>query len=229
MFPVKIDHPISTCKLPSNGKIIKFRPFLEKERKLLLMVAENKDDNLKDVLDVIKQIATNCIIDKIDINNLAIIDLEYIFLQLRSKSMGEIVPRSFICNNNNCNNMMKIDLDLTQVEVTNLDINKVIKISPTISIKMKFPTILSEEFVDDYDAITGCIEYVASSEQIYYAKDYNKDDLRDFITHLSLDQFHMLEEFFNNVPVLTTTLKHTCKKCGFNHEIIIEGLQSFFE
>lgn len=233
MFPVTIEHPIVTKKMPSNDKMIRFRPFLEKERKLLLMVAEGSEtQSLKDIMNIIKQIAGNCLLDPIDMDTMTTIDLEWLFLQLRICSMGEIVKRTFICNNDvddkPCNGTMDVDLDLTKVEVKYLDASKKIKLSPTVTIVMKWPTILAEDFETDYDAIIACIDYVADKDQVYYAKNYSKAEMNEFITHLSMAQFQTLEDFYNTTPMLTTTIRPICRKCGFNHEIVIEGLQSFF-
>lgn len=228
-----MDHPISSCTLPASGKKVKFRPFLEKERKLLLMVAENKEEiKLKDVTDVIKQIANNCLVDSTVLDTMPAIDLEYLFLQFRMKSMGEIVNRQFVCKNEiekkPCGNILKVDIDLSKVDVVNLDKDKIIKLSPTVSIKMKYPSINVDDFETEYDAISSCIEFVANVEQIYYAKDYTKIELFEFLTHLNMAQFERLENFYNDAPMLKTNIQHKCNKCGFNHEIVFEGLQSFF-
>lgn len=227
-----MDHPISTCTLPSNNKKVQFRPFLEKERKLLLMIAEG-EAKIKEIMTVIKQIASNCLIDKIDVENMAVIDLEYLFLQLRMKSMGEVVQKQFMCTNElsigiNCNATMKLDIDLSKVDVVNLDVKREIKLSPTVVVKMKYPTIGVDEDAIDYEIIISCIEYVADKDQIYYTKNYTKEEMNDFITHLNMAQFEALEQFYLHAPMLTTTIHHKCVKCGYNHEIIFEGLQSLF-
>lgn len=233
MFPVNIEHPITTTILPASGKTIRIRPFLEKERKLLLMVAEGTtDQKYKDIMAVIRQIASNCLIDPIDLDIIPSIDFEWLFLKLRVISMGEIVKRTFICHNSvndkNCGGVMNVDLDLSKVDVLNIDVNKVIIINPNVSIKMKLPTVTMEEPENENDPIIDCIEYVASREQIYYTKDYSKTDLNDFISTLSLSQFEMLEDFYNNTPLLETVVHTKCPKCSFNHEIIIQGLENFF-
>ncbi len=241
MLP-KIDVPIYEITLPLLQKKIKIRPFLVKEEKILLMAMEANDDNA--TLLAIKQIVNNCCIEKIDVDSLPILDLEYIFLQLRARSIGEIIELQYRCNNDvtneeetkKCNSIVKLEFNALEIEPTvDENHNKKIQLTPNLGVVMKYPDFkimtkmegLSEtEMLSKM--ITGCIDYVYDNEQIYYAKDTKEEELIDFIDSLTREQFAKVQDFFDTIPKIKKTLNFNCGKCGYQEDVVLEGIQGFF-
>jgi hypothetical protein len=235
-FPVLTDYPIYNITLPSSGKKVSFRPFLEKERKVLLMAYESNND--KDILDAIVNIIKGCVQSEINVNDLSVVDVEYFFLQLRAKSMGEIVKLNYKCNNEVagklCGNIMTTEVDISQVDIGPSPISSLIKLSPTLSVQMKHPNfIVTQKLVQHdkdyiYKLVASAIDFVANDKSVLHAKDYPIDDMVEFILGLTPGQFAKLEEYVHNLPVLKKQFSCTCKSCGYVHDITIEGYQSFF-
>jgi len=236
----KIDAPIYELTLPLSKKHIRFRPFLVKEQRNLLMAMESND---KDTIEKnIKQILHNCTLtEKIEIESLPIIDVEYYFIQLRARSVGEVVESKYRCENMvndiKCNNLMDSSLNLLDIQIQkNDDINDVIQLTDSISIKLKYPEFsvlqVASKFESSSDMafqmIVESIEYIFDGEQYYYAKDTDPSELIEFVDSLNQEQFGKIEEFFENLPKLNKNIELTCGKCGFHHTIEVEGLESFF-
>jgi hypothetical protein len=236
----KIDIPTYELDLPVSKKHIKFRPFLVKEQRNLLMAIESSD--AKSVHQSVRDILVNCTLtENIVIDELPVIDVEYYFVQLRGKSVGEIVESRYKCNNiveeKECNNIMEKDIDLTKINVEMPEgIESEIKITDKITVKLKYPQFSVVKDSLDYEDINevtfmmvaDSIEYIYDGEQFYYAKETSKQELIQWVEFLNQDQFNKIEVFFNNLPKLKETIKMTCGKCGFNHTIEVEGLESFF-
>ena len=238
----KIDSPIYSVKLPLSQKEIMFRPFLVKEQKNLLMALEADD---KETIERnIKQILHNCTIsEKIDINKLPVVDVEYYFINLRSKSVGEIVENTYICNNepnndgNRCGNKMQINIDLNTIQVDNINLDDCnIQLTDKISIKLKYPEFSiveklaeSENSVDvAFKIIVDSIENIFDGEQYYYANESTPQELMEFVESLNQDQFSKIEKFFDKIPKIKKDLEIKCSKCGYDHSITVEGLENFF-
>lgn len=243
MLP-KIDVPIYELKLISNGKKIKFRPFTVKEEKIFLMAMEAKDS--KSVIDAIKQIITNCVLSEIDIENLPIFDIEQIFLQLRAKSVGEVVNLKYRCNNSvvneetkeekSCNTIVSVDVNINEIlpKFEKKADNK-IQITDNVGIVMKYPTIKllelygEEENADNViESIINCIDYIYDKDNVYYAKDNSKEDLLDFIDNLQTKDLDKFKEFFDSAPKLQKNIHFKCHKCGYEEEVLVEGIENFF-
>lgn len=241
MLP-KIDVPIYEITLPLLQKKIKIRPFLVKEEKILLMAMESNDDNA--TLLAIKQIVNNCCIDKIDVDSLPILDLEYIFLQLRARSIGEIIELQYRCNNDiadgeetkKCNSIVKLEFNALEIEPTvDENHNKKIQLTPNLGVVMKYPDfkiMTKMEGLTETEMlskmITGCIDYVYDNEQIYYAKDTKEEELIDFVDSLTREQFAKVQDFFDTIPKIKKTLNFKCGKCGYQEDVVLEGIQGFF-
>jgi hypothetical protein len=190
----------------------------------------------------IKDILYNCTLTEgVNIEKLPIIDVEYYFINLRAKSVGEVVESRYRCNNEvndvECGNIMEKDVDLTQIKVKmNDDISPEIQLTPNISIKLKYPEFgivkdsLRYENINDvtFNMIAQSIEYIYDGQQFYYATESTPEELIEFVEGLNQEQFSKIENFFNNLPKLKETLNITCSKCGFQHKIEVEGLESFF-
>lgn len=237
----KIDTPVYEIELPISKKKIKFRPFLVKEQKNLLMAFEA--DDVDTINSSIKQVLNNCTIgEDLDIDELPIVDVEYYFLNLRAKSVGEVVEARYRCNvtqpdGQECKNIMEKEINILDVEVVhNENIKNIIQINSTIAVKMKYPqfdSIKKAAMTDDINdvalgMIADSIECIYDGEQVFYAKETTREELIEFVGSLNTTQFKNIEEFFDNLPKLNKKVHMKCSKCGFEHEIYFEGLESFF-
>jgi inorganic pyrophosphatase len=243
MLP-KIDVPIYELELISTGEKIKFRPFTVKEEKLFLMAAET--DEVKTVLDVTKQIINNCVLNDIDVEELPTFDIENLFLNLRSKSIGEVIVLKYKCNNNIldeekkeekvCGNLVQINLDLNEIKPTHDEKhNKKIEIDETIGIVMKYPNMktiekfdISNEMESTIKTIISCIDYIYDKENIYYAKDTPKEELIEFIESLQTRDLQKIKNFFDTFPKLQKEILFKCNKCNYEEKLLVEGIESFF-
>jgi len=241
----KIDVPTYETKLISSGKIVKYRPFLVKEQKLFLMAAQSTDE--KETVDVVKQVLNNCILSEIDVDDLPTFDLEHLFMQLRARSVGEVVNLKYNCNNivkddkdeeKVCGSLVKFDLNILDIKPTiDEKHSSKIEISDKLGIMMKYPTLslingvtnLKDEDIDTVlNVIVSCIDYIYDEEQMYYAKDSTKEELLEFIENLQQEDMEKIQLFFSTMPKITKTLDFKCKKCGYEEEVTVQGIQNFF-
>jgi hypothetical protein len=241
----KINAPIYELILPSNGKTIKYRPFLVKEQKILLMAMESNDQ--KTIMNSIKQIINNCCLDTLDTDKLPIFDLEYFFIKLRSKSIGEEIdlilrhPNNINAKGEMCDHETKHSLNILNVEVHKSighEDKAVLDEETKIGIKFKYPTsefTLSIENPEEMNqlelattAIINCIDYIFDAENVYNSDDYSKEELIEFIDNLSQKQYEKLASFFETMPKLKHEIKWTCSECGQEDEVTLEGLSNFF-
>ena len=236
----KIDAPVYELDLPLSKKHIRFRPFLVKEQKNLMMAMEADD---KETIERnIRQVLTNCTLtENIEVDKLPVIDVEYYFINLRARSVGEVVENEYICTNEvngqQCGNKMKGKLDLLSITV-DVDPNRkdIIKVSDKISIKMKYPEFSLIEKLKEkqtavevaFEVVVQSIEWIFDGEQYYYAYESTPEELMQFLESLNQEQFSKLEEFFDELPKLSRKMEIKCSKCGFDHTISMEGLESFF-
>lgn len=240
----RIDTPVYELTLPLSKKNVRFRPFLVKEQKNLLMAIEADD---KDTIERnIKQILINCTLTEgLDIDNLPVVDVEYYFINLRAKSVGEIIENKYICNNKveseeglkECGNTMTSKFDLTEIKVDmDPNVSDTIELTKKISIKLCYPKFSTVERISKssgsvdaaFDVVIDSIEYIYDGEQYYYANESTREELVEFIDQLNTEQFGKIETFFEKLPKITKHLELKCKKCGFKHDINVEGLESFF-
>ena len=236
----RIDTPVYDLELPLSKKTIKFRPFLVKEQKNLMMAMEADD---KETIEKnIRQVLTNCTLTEgIVIDKLPVIDVEYYFLNLRARSVGEIVENKYICTNEvdgvQCDNKMAVKFNILDVKVEfDPESSDEIKINDKIVIKMKYPEFSLVKKLSDkesavdvaFEVVLDSIDYIYDGEQYYYAAETPKAELMEFIESLNQDQFSKLEEFFNHLPKMNKKIEMKCSKCGFDHTISMEGLESFF-
>ena len=238
----KLDTPTYELELPVSKKKIKYRPFLVKEQRNLLMALESNDSN--STQSAIRDILSNCTLTEgVDLDKLPIIDIEYYFINLRAKSVGEIVESKYRCNNivedKECGNIMEKNIDLTQINIqVNEDIKPEIKLTPILTIKMKYPEFgvvkdsLKYEDINEvtFNMIAESIEYIYDSveEQFYYGHEAEPGEMLNFVESMNQEQFSKVEQFFDNLPKLKETVEIDCSKCGFHHTIEVEGLESFF-
>ena len=236
----KLEVPTYELELPLSGKKIKYRPFLVKEQKNLMMAMESGDAetiqyNVREILNV-------CTLTPgIDVDELPIIDIEYYFINLRAKSVGEFVESKYRCNNDasgtECGNIMETKINLNEIKPEwEEKVDPEIKLTDKIVIKMRYPrfgivrdSVNMDNITDvTFNMIVNSIEYIYDGEQFYYAKETTKEELLEFIEQLSQQQFEKIEKFFANLPKMKRNITLTCSRCGFIHNMEVEGLENFF-
>lgn len=233
----KLDHPIFEVELHSVDRKLKFRPFLVKEEKLLLMAKESND--LNDIFKTMKQVIKNCCIDEIDVDSLPVFDIEMIFINLRINSVGENVQMNFTCDNvidgNTCSHITEFDLKLKNVKYQIPEgHSKNIKLTEKIGLIFNYPTLeLPPDKVegDDggFDLIASYIDSIYDDDQVYKAKETPEQELKDFLESLTLDQLKKVKGFFLTTPTVVLDQDIKCAKCGHNHHVNVEGVLNFFE
>jgi len=235
----KINTPTYELTLPSIGKKIKYRPFLVREEKILIMALESED--MVQITNAIIQILSDCIISKgVDVTKLATFDIEYLFLNVRAKSVGETVDVSITCPDDNKTAVeMNINIDAIRVQKTKGHKNT-IKLDDQYSIKLKYPSF--NEFIQtnfesgenesdvnkSLNMISSCIEMVYDEEESWDASDSTKEELEEFVEQLNSKQFKEVEKFFETMPKLSHKVKVKNPTTGVNSEVVLEGLASFF-
>jgi len=234
----KLDVPIYELKLPSNNKKVSYRPFLVKEEKILLMAMEGEDQG--EITIAIKQIINNCIIDNLDIDAMPLFDLEYILVNLRARSMGDIIKTNYVnrgCKEDNCKPIeIEIDVNDIKIEKDPTHSNK-IELTDEVGMIMNYPNIETTSLIsslkkvksdDAFDLIIGCIDKIYDKENVYSKADYTPEEIKDFIEGLTQDQFRKIEHFFNTIPKMYQNVNFNCERCGYKEEMRLEGLESFF-
>jgi hypothetical protein len=229
----KLDYPIYNIDVPSLKKSFKFRPFLVKEEKLLLMAKESEAET--DILVAIKQIVNNCCLDpKLDISKLAVFDLEYLFLKLRALSVDNSVKVSY--KDNEDEKIYDFDINLDDVNVVFPEkLDPVIKITKGSGLSLKYP---SASLYDDKDflkldkdhmfqLILRCIDSIFLREEVFPAQDYKLTDLANFVENLDIKTFQKIQEFLLTTPKIEHKIKYTNEK-GHDREIILSSLNDFF-
>jgi hypothetical protein len=234
----KIDVPIFSVELPSTKEKVTFRPFLVKEQKLFLMNAENNDP--KETINVIRQVLKNCVISSLDIDALPVFDLEYLFLNLRARSISEVVNLKYKCNNTVqdtvCGTVNEINVNILEIKPTVYPehTNK-IQLTDSVGICMKYPTfeMLNEmagksEGDVIMETIYNSIDYIYDNESVYHAKDISRKEIEDFIDNIQQKDLEKLRVFFDTMPKIKKDIEYKCKKCDYQEKIVLEGIQDFF-
>jgi ribosomal protein L44E len=225
-----------TLGIPSTGEQITFRPFLVKEEKSLLLAQQSED--LDVLIPTLKQIIKDCVQQPINPDRLAVFDVEYIFTQIRAKSVGEKVELFFTCGH--CeqeNNKVKIPIDLTQIPIIR-DPNHTNKVHlfDDCGVIMRYPNLdtfkKADGKTDDVESVMevviDCIESIYQGDEVFYASEQTREELNEFVMNLTKKQFDKLEEFFVNIPKYRQHIEFSCPACGSHNETDLEGPASFF-
>lgn len=240
MLP-KIIHPEFELELPSNGKKIKYRPFVVREEKILLLALESKDNS--QITNAIKQILKNCILTRgIKVEELPTFDIEYIFLNVRGKSVGENIDLIITCSDDG-ETQVPVTIFIDEIKVKkNPNHSPDISLGNNLVLRMKYPSLdefiktnfnfNSNDSVDNieksFEIITSCMDVVFTKDDSWAAKDCTKKELFEFIDNMDTKQFKMIENFFQTMPVLSHTFKVINPKTEVENEVKLEGLTSFF-
>ena len=239
----KVSTPTYELIVPSTGEKVSYRPFLVKEEKTLLMAAE--DQNISTITKAMRDIISSCTEGEVDLKNLAPYDIEYIFLQLRGKSIGDVInlnlkkPDSIECEESECPGSTEIKVNIDDIKIdTSTIIDSKIELTEDIGIKLGFPQLESIQkyttkgggMTPDgvFKMINDCIEYIWEGKEIYKAKDATKKELNDFIESLNTVQFNKIRDFFESMPRLRHEITWTCSKCDKSAPLLLEGIDSFF-
>ena len=232
----KLGYPTFELELPSTGKTIKYRPFLVKEEKVLLLALDSKDE--KQVINAVKDLIKNCVTTRIKVDTLPSFDLEYLFLKIRGASIGENIILTVTCLDDN-ETQVEANINIDEVEVFKPEgHDKKIMFDENTGLVMKYPSM--KEFVDReflqkemktedvYEFIADSIDQIFDSEEVYDSSTTTKKEFRTFVDSLTTKQFEKIQKFYETSPKLSHTFKVTNPKTNKESSYTIEGLQSFF-
>tara|TARA_S200002703_G_scaffold154786_1_gene158142 strand:- start:441 stop:1163 length:723 start_codon:yes stop_codon:yes gene_type:complete len=235
----KINTPTYELTLPSTGKKIRYRPFLVREEKILIMAMES--ENMTEITNAIVQILSDCILSKdVKVESFATFDIEYLFLNVRAKSVGETVDVNITCPDDDETQVeMSINIDSIKVQKTRGHKN-IIKLDDNLSMKLRYPSL--EQFVENnfetgqvvsevgqsLSMITSCIDMIYNEEETWEAADCSKKELDEFVEQMNTKQFKQIEKFFTTMPKLSHTITVKNPNTGVESEVVLEGLASFF-
>lgn len=235
----KINTPTYELELPSTGKKIKYRPFLVREEKILVIAMESED--MKQITSAIIDILNSCILTRgVKIDQLSTFDIEYLFLNVRAKSVGETVEVNVTCPDDG-ETQVQMEINVDDIKMLKDKKHKnIIKLDDTLSLKLKYPSM--NQFVENnfetsestseidrsLDMIITCVDTVFDEEESWSASDCTKKELREFIEQLNSKQFKDIESFFTTMPKLSHTIKVKNPKTKVESEVVLEGLASFF-
>jgi len=234
----KIATPTYELELPSTGESIQFRPFLVKEEKVLVLALESEDT--KQITTAIKAVIKSCVQTKgIKVETLPTFDIEFLFLNIRGKSVGEKIELNIICPDDETTEVpVSIDLDEIRVQ-KNDEHTRQIKIDDTLMMEMKYPSL--DQFIKNnfdfenknamdqsFDLIASCVDKIYSEDDVCAADDCTKKELKDFLEQMNSSQFKSIETFFETMPKLSHKIKVTNPNTKVESEVVLEGLASFF-
>jgi hypothetical protein len=232
----KINAPLYELTIPSSGKKIKYRPFVVKEEKLLLLALES--ENQDEITNAIIQIINNCVQTKINIDELSTFDVEYLFLNIRSKSVGEMLEFAITCPDDN-ETQVEVEINIDDIKIVKeKDHSDLIDLENGYFIKMKYPTMKyimhkktdNEKSVIDstFEYAVECIDQIYNDEEVWESANSTHKELSEFVENLNTKQYQKLQNFFNTMPKLKHSVNITNPKTGVKSEVTIEGLANFF-
>ena len=225
----KLNTPTHELVLPSTEETIKYRPFLVKEQKLLLLAQESK--NKKEMLDAISQIIENCTFGTINGKESYVFDVEYVFLQIRRKSIGDKITLNLLCNDDGITRVpTEIDLNDVKVEIGDNHTNK-IQLTDDVQLIMTYPRIYTIDSINSdnsYDIVVKCVQQIIEGDKIHEKVDMNDKDLVDFIESMSTDNLNDVLKFFDTMPKIKHEIKVINPNTNVENTINMEGIESFF-
>jgi DNA-directed RNA polymerase subunit M/transcription elongation factor TFIIS len=225
----KVETPRYSVILPSTGKEIQFRPFLVKEEKVLLMAAESQDQ--KQYITAMMDVVNECTFKALNINRLPTFDVEYLFVQIRAKSIGESVTLEGTCSECGHKQEVKLNLETVTIDKVSEDLEDTFEVGSGIKIKvrpMRFIDSTSVAEINITELIGKMIDTIYDDENIYNASEYTRSDLDDFVNQLPRSVLTDIEKYIKGLPKLITTVEFVCEKCGHQNKYVLEGFQDFF-
>lgn len=227
----KLEVPTYSAKLPSSGQNIIYRPFLVKEHKILLTLMQS---DVSEISRVVTELVDACTFNRLDVQKLASFDIEYLFLLLRARSIGETMDLVMTCKK--CEHKNEITVNLLEASVNkDKEHSNIIKITDNISIVMNYPKIKDTLYFfnnlnqdEIFDFVIKSIESIVIDDEVYETKDQTKEEIDNFVNSMTKDQFDKLESFFLTMPKLTQKINKICENCNELNETVLEGLENFF-
>jgi hypothetical protein len=226
-----------TTKIPSTDTVVKFRPFLVKEEKALLVAQQSDDQQV--MVDTLKGVIQSCVVGDYDVNKLALFDIEFLFTQLRAKSVGEnvdLILKCDTCEDEKAKVQVSIDLTKLQVEKPEGHTNN-IRLFEDVGVIMRYPSIellsdlqsISEEDAEAvFSIVAKSIDKIYAGEEVHHTDEYTKEELMEFLENLTQDQFRKVQGFFETMPRLEKTMDFKCPVCAKENKVRVQGLDSFF-
>ena len=238
-----LNAPTYELTLTSSGETIQYRPFLVKEEKILLMALESGDD--KEMMKAMKQIISSCVINEINVEKLPLFDIQYLFLNIRSQSVGETSqlrfkhPDETNSNGETCTHIQDVEINLKEIKPEAIEGHtKKIDLADDVGVTMTYPGFdmydkiiaLQDETALDviFDIVSSSIEMIYKGEEVFYADDHTKEELLEFLNSLSSLQFNRIRSFFQTMPYLRYEFDYTCDKCGCSEHVTLAGIEDFF-
>lgn len=227
-----ISTPTFKTTIPSTGQKIEFRPFLVKEEKVLLMALEG--DNSDEIIDATRKILSACIVDEVDIDRLATFDVEYLFLQLRGKSISEAIELiGTHGKDSKCTHKTELTVLIDDIKIDDVKTDKKIMVTDKVGVVVRYPSMsdvlkldAQHEAEELIDIISSCIDVVFDENDVYDS--FTKEEMKEWLENLNQTQFEKIALFFNDIPKLSHEIDWTCEKCGKKETIVIEGIRNFF-
>jgi len=231
----KLETPVYELEQPSTGETIKYRPFLVKEQKILMMASESNDE--KQIKEALAGLISGCTFEKVDPLKVPIFDVEFLFLRIRGKSVGEKIDLSLLCPDDNETRVNK-SINIEEIGVNmEVDHTNEINITDNIKIVMRYPTLNDmadiggekNDVEDVFSMIRRCVHEIHDGEKVYNKVDMSNSELEEFVDSLTADQFENLSKFFETMPKVQHSVSVTNPKTKKKGEVVIEGIQSFFD
>lgn len=234
-LPVLSTEPKYEVEIPSNKQRVRFRPFLVKEQKVLLLAYETQDK--KQIVQAILDVVASCVVDEINVYSLTTFDIDYLFTQIRGKSVGEKVE--LVINCNSCETPNDVDVNLEEIKIDVKEATKTVKLTEEVSVKLKFPdysNLLSNDkfFTAEsqseiiMEVIAACIENIMTENENIIVKNEPREDVIKFIESMNSQQFQMISDFVQNIPAMTHEVSFNCVNCGIGNSQILKGIDDFF-
>jgi len=236
-LPVLNDKPIYEVKVPSMDKKVKFRPYLVKEEKVLLLAMETQDP--QQILQAISDTVLACITDELDPRKMTTFDIEFLFLKIRSKSVGERAPLIFKCKECEHPNEVVLNIDDIDIECNPKESKKKVQLNSDITLVMRWPT-YSDMIADSsmlannnttqmaFGMVSKCIEAIQTEEENFLIKDQPKEDVMAFLESLTAEQYKVITNYIESMPQLVHTVSYNCESCGTENNHTLKGIQDFF-
>lgn len=231
----QINTPIHELTIPSNGKKIKYRPFVVREEKILLLALESEDE--QEITNAIVQIITNCVQSKVDIDDFSTFDIEYIFLNIRAKSVGEMLEFSITCPDDN-ETQVEVDINIDDIKVVKeKGHTDTIDLGNGYFVKMKYPTLNyvirktnkgKSAIENTFEYAVDCIEQIYNDEEVWESENTTREEMEAWVETLTSEQYQKVQQFFNTMPKLKHTVKIKNPKTKVESDVTIEGLANFF-
>ena len=232
MLP-NLNMPEFSLELPSSGETIFYRPFLVKEEKMLLMALEG--DKKEEIDNILIQVLKNCVVYDGDIEELPFVDLEYIFVNLRAKSIDNIINLKVKHQNNSeCTHSTDYQINLNDVTVEDMNKDRKVMLTDNVGTMMKYPTLKATSFLSNQSStidniflsVAACIDYIFDSDDVY--ENAPIEEKISFVENLNKTQFEKIMKFMQSIPTVSYTIKYTCQACNKDEEIKLKGIQNFF-